>query len=161
MSHNADKLVLDVLSNNLTKYEEQYQRLVEGLPDILYSFSLSRGGIFYSPSVTGILGYTPEHLLNHPLLWNQSIHADDRMAVEISIRDFLLGKKFEIEYRIQHADGHWVWLRDRSISIHEHQGEFIIEGIATDITELRHAKERIETKNNRLYRSGEPPCQPL
>ena len=52
--------------------EERYRRLVERSPGILYVFSEERGGLFYSPRVETVLGYPPEHLVQHPFLWNES-----------------------------------------------------------------------------------------
>ena len=143
MEEELNERVLKALEEKLNNCEEQYQRLVEGLPDILYSFSTTRGGVFYSPSVSKVLGYSPEYLLDSPMHWSESIHPDDRSHIDVAVRDVLLGKYYEIEYRIRHADGHWVWLRDRSVSVHEKNEEPIIQGVATDITALRVTSARL------------------
>lgn len=135
--------VFTTLEKNLQQNEAQYRQLINALPDVLYSFSLSQGGIFYSPAVFKIIGHTPEYLLEHPFHWKNSIHPDDLIFAETTLRDFLLGKPFEINYRIQHADGHWVWLQDRSINCKEQDGDFIIQGIASDITERKLANEQL------------------
>ena len=53
--------------------EAQHRRLVEGMPDVVYTFSSKRGGLYYSPRVEHVLGYSVEHLYAHPFLWNESI----------------------------------------------------------------------------------------
>ena len=60
------------------KSEEQYHRLVENAPGIVYSFSNKRGGIYYSSRVEEILGYSPQYLYQNSFLWNTLIHPDDQ-----------------------------------------------------------------------------------
>lgn len=132
--------------------EERYRRLVEGTPDVVYTFSLVRGGTYYSPHVQEVLGYSPEHLCENPFLWNQSIHPDDEPLVKEAILTFETKRKFDIEYRIRHANGSWVWLRDRSIGRNILDGEMLIEGIATDIT-ARKISEHALRESEARYRA--------
>jgi len=143
MADEIPETIISTLEKNLQQNEEQYRRLIDALPDVLYSYSLAQGGIFYSPAVFKILGHTPEYLLEHPFLWKNSIHPDDLACTETTVRDFLLGKPYELAYRIRHAAGHWVWLRDRSISCYELHGDYIIQGIASDITEIKRSDQNL------------------
>jgi len=117
--------------------EARYRRLVENSPDIVYTFSNKRGGIYYSPRIEQVLGYSVEYLYSHPQLWNESVHPDDRDKVDEIIREFEIGKLFDIEYRVQDAQGNWRWLRDRSTGHDVGNGEVLIEGLVTDITERK------------------------
>jgi diguanylate cyclase (GGDEF)-like protein/PAS domain S-box-containing protein len=120
--------------------EDRYRCLVEGIPDIIYSFSGKSGNTYCSSQVTQILGYTPEQLLKDPFIWSKAIHADDVPKVHEAIKRFYEGNNFDIEYRIKDAAGKWVWLRDRSIDRRTADGEPVIHGIATDITLQKEAK---------------------
>lgn len=128
----------------LQESEDRYRRLVENAPDIVYMFSNQRGGIYYSPRVEQVLGYSAEHLYTHPMLWNESIHPEDRPHISKIISDLEVGKSFETEYRIQDAQGNWHWLQDRSIGREVDGGEVLIEGLATDITERKQAEEALK-----------------
>jgi len=69
----TSEAVLNILEKNLQQNEEQFRQLINALPDLLYSYSLKQGGIFFSPAVFNILGYTPDYLLEHPFYWKESI----------------------------------------------------------------------------------------
>ena len=128
---------------SLRESESKYKRLIENSPDIIYRFSVKRGGDYYSPTVTAILGHSVEHLYAHPFLWNESIHPEDRPVIARAIENYKAGSPFKVEYRIKNANGEWRWLYDRAIGSREENGDFIVEGLAMDITERKAAESRI------------------
>jgi PAS domain S-box-containing protein len=130
--------------------ESQYHALVEGMPGIVYSFSSKRGGLFYSSSATEILGNTPEQLLADPLLWQNSIHEDDRPRIKEVIANSGNGAPFQIEYRIRDARGGWHLFDDRSFGARDTGDEVIVDGLALDITSMRQAEEEIHARDIRL-----------
>ena len=121
--------------------EEKYRRLVEGSPDIVYSFSNKRAGTFYSSRVESVLSYSPAQMYQNPYLWRDSIHPDDQAKVDQAIQNQAKGVDMDIEYRIRDAQGQWHWLNDRSIGMQIQGDEILIEGLATDITERKHIEE--------------------
>ncbi|MDO8465666.1 MAG: PAS domain S-box protein, partial [Gallionella sp.] len=127
----------------LQESESKYRLLIENSPDIAYTFSVKRGSIYCSSQVTLLLGYSVEHLYANPFLWNESIHPEDRAAVVKAIEEFKHGAPFKIEYRIKNAHGGWRWFYDRAIGGREENGDFIIEGLAMDITERKQAEQSL------------------
>ncbi len=138
--------------NSLMESETKYRALVEGIPDLVYSYSTIRGGVYYSPNVKSVLGYTVSDLLQNPFLWHDSTHPEDLGRVDAAIQKFRDGKSFVIEYRIKDAKGNWHLFQDRSIGRTLESGEIIIEGVAADITLQREAEERLE-RSESDYRS--------
>jgi PAS domain S-box-containing protein len=128
---------------SLRESEAQYKRLVEGSPDIVWAFSDKRGTLYASSRVEAILGYSPEYLCENPWMWNKSIHPDDQGFIAQAISDFAAGKDLDIVYQIKNASGNWRWFNDRSIGRITINGETIIEGISTDITERRLLEEQL------------------
>ncbi|MGB8645136.1 MAG: PAS domain S-box protein [Anaerolineae bacterium] len=124
--------------------EDKYRRLVENAPDIVYVFSNRRGGIYYSPRAETALGYPLDYLYAHPFLWNESIHPDDRARVTQTIQESAGGKAFAGEYRVRDAQGNWRWFYDRSTETHSENGETLIEGLATDITERKQREREMQ-----------------
>ncbi len=133
----------------LQESEAKYCRLVESLPDILYTYSVQRGGIYYSPQVEKVLGYTVEHLRNHPSLWHDSISPEELPAVEQAIQKSAIGQRIELEYRIRDAYGKWHWFHDRSVSITNEADEILINGIATDITDRKRDEEAMRRREKK------------
>jgi|GEM_PF-5763822 len=143
------------VEQSLQESERKYRRLIENSPDIVYTFSVKRGGIYFSSKVISILGYSVEHLYANPFLWNESIHPEDRAVVARAIEELKTGSPFKVEYRIKNADGDWRWLHDRSISSREENGDFIIEGLAMDITERKAAEEQLQQSKEDIQRYAE------
>jgi len=136
----------------LKESEEKYRRLIEHLPDIVYVFSDKRGCVFNSPSVATILGYSLERLYADPFLWNSSIHEDDRLRVQKSIEEAMCGIPFTMEYRIYDAAGVEHWFLDRMIERHAVDGEVLLEGFASDITDRKQKEAMLLKKIDELER---------
>jgi PAS domain S-box-containing protein len=135
--------------HTLRESEQKYRSLVEGLPDIVWSFSTKKGTVYASSRVKSILGYTPQYLYEHPWLWNKSIHPEDHARVSKVIVDFMKGKDFAIEYRIKDAKGRWRWFLDRSVGRRKFKDEVIIEGISTEITVRKQIAEQLRLSEAR------------
>ncbi|WP_024544822.1 PAS domain-containing protein [Picosynechococcus sp. NKBG15041c] len=127
----------------LAESQTRYQEMVEGIPAIIYQYSLQQGGIFYSSQLENILGYDVDFLKAHPSLWNQSIHPEDQEKVNEVFRHLCPGKNFSLEYRILDAKGDWRWLYDCSFSIRQIDSDWLIDGFVLDITERKHFDETL------------------
>ena len=127
----------------LRESEARYRRLVEKSPDTLYVFSSKFGGIYYSNRAEELLGYSLNYLHAHPFLWKESIHPDDQASIAKTIEDSGSGNQFALEYRLRDSQGNWKWVYDRSIQTTDKDGEVLIEGLVTDITERKRSEERL------------------
>lgn len=130
--------------------ERQFRRLVEKSPDILYKYSAREGGIYYSPRVGDVLGYTPEYLLEHAMCWHDSIHPSDLARVDLAIEALFAGTGFDIEYRIQDIHGEWHWFHDRNMDIRRQGKDVIVEGLVMDITERKQAEDALKKSNDKF-----------
>ena len=137
----------------LRESESKYRRLVENLPDTVYVYSSRRGGLFYSQRAEELLGYPLEHLYAHPHIWNESVHPEDRQAVEAAIRQAGQNRVFSVAYRLRDAHGEWKWVLDRAMEIRTRDGESLIEGIAKDITDLKRNEEQIRKLSQAVEQS--------
>ncbi|NVN91012.1 MAG: response regulator [Desulfuromonadales bacterium] len=126
----------------LRESEERYRTLMESVPALIYRFSTTRGGLFYSPQVETVFGFPLRNFYDNPMLWRDSIHPDDYDRVMNSICSFDADGTdgFDIEYRIRSRSGDWVWLNDRSVRRVKIHGDVIIDGIAQDISARKKAE---------------------
>lgn len=147
---NHDVTERKLSEEKLRESEARHRRLVEGAPAIVYTFSNKRGGIYYSPVVGEVLGYSPEYLYAHPFLWQESIHPEDVAVMEQAVRQAEAGSPYNIEYRIRDVHEKWRWFSDLSVGCSFESGEAIIEGLATDITERKKMAEELQASHQHL-----------
>ena len=109
----------------------------------------------YDPLVVGEVGFQ---------FFTDKLHPDDYEPVMQNMRDHLMGKTkaYEVEYRIRHKNGHYLWYYDRgTVTKRDQDGKpLILQGIVFDISEskkieneLIHLSERdalTHTFNRRL-----------
>jgi two-component system cell cycle sensor histidine kinase PleC len=118
----------------------------------LWDWDLARGRIFWSHSMFAILGLpAKEDLLTFGDI-SALVHPDDVRLYELAA-ELAEGRAGTIDhdFRMRHADGHWVWLRVRCELVHQpdDNGQHLI-GIAVDITEQKYLAERTAEADLRL-----------
>ena len=126
----------------LQESEARYASIAKNSPAAIYRFSSRCGGLYFSPRILDLLGYTPEELLRQPMLWHDSIHPEDLPRVDATIAAAMSGQpSFDLVYRIRAASGDLRWFRDRASCLQQPDGEVLVDGIAMDITEATRADE--------------------
>lgn len=152
------------VSRNITERMEAEQRLEESrnlltriadtIPDVLYLYDLSRRRIVYVNSrVTGVLGYTPEHIQGkddtalHALLHPEDVEVF--ASWEHRMRTAADGELLEVEYRVKHVNGAYRWFHvQASVCTRTAEGApDTLLAIAEDITARKQlralARERV------------------
>ncbi|MDX1514461.1 MAG: PAS domain S-box protein, partial [Gammaproteobacteria bacterium] len=134
---------------------EQLLKVLDQSPAVTYVAESvpDYAALFISNGVRGLLGYQPEDLTGSPSFWVSRVHPEDRSRVFEELERLTGSGQTAIEYRFQHADGGWRWLRDESRLLKNgHAGEDRIVGTLTDVTErvavedeLRYARQQFET----------------
>jgi two-component system cell cycle sensor histidine kinase PleC len=118
----------------------------------LWDWDLSRGRIFWSQSMFTMLGLdTRSDLLTFGEV-NALVKSDDIDLFEIA--DQLISSKIDHidqTFRMQHTDGHWIWLRVRcELSQATADASMHLIGIAVDITEQKSLAEKTVEADLRL-----------
>jgi two-component system cell cycle sensor histidine kinase PleC len=118
----------------------------------LWDWDLSRGRIFWSQSMFTMLGLeTRSDLLTFGEV-NALVKSDDIDLFEIA--DQLISSKINCidhTFRMQHTDGHWIWLRVRcELSQAAADSGLHLIGIAVDITEQKSLAEKTVEADLRL-----------
>jgi PAS domain S-box-containing protein len=133
----------------LRQAEARYRAMVELIPAVTYTDYVGADGItvmgFVSPQMEDILGFPPKRFLDDGGFWFELMHPDDLAhlrAIDAFNNSDL--EPFEHEYRMRHADGHWVWVHDTSTAVLGEGGtlEYFL-GFLTDVSSRRDAEERL------------------
>jgi diguanylate cyclase (GGDEF)-like protein/PAS domain S-box-containing protein len=123
---------------------DDYRRLVERLPAIVYSCEMGEHGHwrYVSPQIEEILGYSPEEWMSDPTLWAERLHPDDReRALEQETRQVASeGGAPPVDYRMITRDGDVVWILDEAVLEPDHDGTPVWHGVLYDITERKNAE---------------------
>ncbi|MDO8673727.1 MAG: PAS domain S-box protein [Dehalococcoidia bacterium] len=135
----------------LRESEEKYRVLLENIPEVVWMADKKGNTVFISPHVEEVMGFTPAELYEvRPDIWFGRIHPDDLAGVKAAFQMlFDTNQRFDIEYRIQRADGNWIWVHDRGFSTYSTGGQTYAQGVFSDITGPRQAAE-VQQQNHEL-----------
>jgi diguanylate cyclase (GGDEF)-like protein/PAS domain S-box-containing protein len=127
---------------------DDYRRLVERLPAIVYSCELGERGRwrYVSPQIEGILGYRPEEWMADPGLWAERLHPDDRERAleQESLKVAAEGSAPPVDYRMITREGNIVWILDEAVLEPDGDGTPIWHGVLYDITERKIAEQELQ-----------------
>jgi two-component system cell cycle sensor histidine kinase PleC len=118
----------------------------------LWDWDLSRGRIFWSQSMFTLLGLESRSDLLTFGEVNALVKSDDIDLFAIADR-LIAGELKHIDqtFRMQHTDGHWIWLRVRcELSQGANDAGLHLIGIAVDITEQKSLAEKTVEADLRL-----------
>jgi diguanylate cyclase (GGDEF)-like protein/PAS domain S-box-containing protein len=127
---------------------QDYRRLVERLPVIVYTAGLGEQGEWHyvSPQVEEILGYTAEEFKNDPGLWARLLHPEDReQALAIEKEEYLGDRNTRpTEYRMCTRGGSVVWMLDEAVLEADEHGVPVWHGVLYDITERKRTEADLQ-----------------
>ncbi len=142
-----DKRV-DEFLDQISSGGEDYRRLVERLPAIVYASELGENGRwrYVSPQVEEILGYTPEEWMADPELWAKLLHPDDRERALSQETRKTIGNRNPppVDYRMITRDGRIVWILDEAVLEPDETGTPVWHGVLYDITERKSAEQELQ-----------------
>ncbi|SDD61930.1 diguanylate cyclase domain-containing protein [Aquimonas voraii] len=101
--------------------EQLYRTLAERTRDLVVRIGPDGGRRYVSPSSLSLLGYSPETLLQPR--W-ELVHPEDQPKLrDLLGRLFSEGGTAQVEFRIRHEQGHWVWLEALAERVPDASGE--------------------------------------
>jgi PAS domain S-box-containing protein len=123
--------------------EQRYRTLVTNIPDVAWLVDRDGNTLFVSPNVEKVIGHTPDEVYRAGAMgWFGRIHPDDLPLVRRQF-DALVGGAgtFDLEYRLRHRGGRWIWVHDRAVATYEEHGTTYVYGLYSDITDRKHAEQ--------------------
>jgi len=129
------------------KAKRQLELAIEAADLGVYDFDLVNGNVTLNPRYLEMLGYLPGELEFNHALWLSMLHPDDLPALNKAFLEDVQGllAGVEVEYRMRHKAGHWVWLMDRAKGFFDVPGGAITRVVGThrDLTAHKSSEEKL------------------
>ena len=141
------------IEKELIETRRRLQYLLTSSPAVIYT--CEPGGdyrtTFMSETVKGQLGYEPQEFLNDPGFWAKHVHPEDSARVFEGLSHLFEEDSHIHEYRFQHKDGSYRWMRDDLRLMLDPGGNPAeIVGCWIDIDDRKQAEENLQKAHNEL-----------
>jgi PAS domain S-box-containing protein len=140
--------VMDVTERKRT--EGRIRQIIDTIPAYAWSAKPDGAVDFINERFLEFTGRSNEEILGWE--WESIIHPDDLHRFVGLWREALAaGAPMESEVRVRRSDGHYRWLLNRNVPLHDELGTIVKwYGTATDIDDRRRAEEALRTSHAAL-----------
>ncbi|MEN1761458.1 PAS domain S-box protein [Anoxynatronum sibiricum] len=143
--------------DSLVKERQRLADIIEGTRVGTWEWNVQTGKIMLNERWAEMVGYTlaelePTNIDTRELF----VHPDDLKASEVQLQEVFSHQRdhYDIEYRMKHRDGHWVWVQDRGnvTSWTTDDEPLLMSGTHTDITEKKLVAKAL-AESEKAYRA--------
>ena len=149
----TDLTQLKQVEAELRDSEERFNLAMQGSNDGLWDWNIETGEVYFSPRWKEMLGYTVDEIQNELSEWSERVHPDDLAQVTVDVKKYFNREIpiYQNTHRVQHKDGHYVWILDRGIAIWDAEGKPVrMVGTHTDLTQLKQVENELNVLNRDL-----------
>lgn len=136
--------------------EERLELALRGGDLGTWDLNVRTNEVIYDERWAEMLGYSLDEISDNLDFWKENIHPDDLPGVMKRIDAYMQGAldNYEVEHRLKHRDGHYVWVISRGrVIARDPNGEPVrVCGTHLDITERKNAEQALR-ENEEKYRS--------
>jgi len=134
------------MNRKLRESEERYALALHAANDGIWDWNIKTNQIHYSARWKEMLGLQENDLSASPQEWFDLIHPEDKALFREKLASHLDGviSHFEIEYRIKHTNGEFLWVLSRGVSVRDTKGTpYRMVGSQSDVTARKLVEERL------------------
>ena len=135
--------------------EARFVELANNVEDVFYSWDAKTREMLYvnSPCET-IWGLSQSDLQEHALTYLDRVIEEDRVVMRSALEKLLAGgDAVDLTYRIKHANGYLVWVRELAHAVFDEHGQVQrVVGTARDVTARERARQELQRKQKKLTR---------
>ncbi len=127
------------------QWKERYELVVAASGQVAYDYDVPTGRIVWGLTMEELLGYAPEEYGGGFDQWLEWLHPDDKEETLRLLNQAEAACSFwDVQYRLRHKGGHYVWIRDRGFFVPDEKGKASRQmGMLEDVTERKSAEEKI------------------
>ncbi len=132
----------------LRESDERYRLLANSMDDLVILVAPDGRRLYISPSITRVTGYSTAEILAQD--FRTRTHPDDMERMERNFSANVAGENTQIEYRLRHKSGEYIWLDVRCTPIRGADGR--VEQIlycSRDVTARRRIEEALRASEAR------------
>jgi len=143
----SDISALQQATRALQQSESRFRGLVANLPGVVYrctnddEWSMR----YISDEVLSLTGYPPTDFIDNRVRSFSSIVHPDDLPITYRANDSIARHEvFELTYRLRHADGHSVWVREKGRGEYDSRGRLVwVDGFIWDISERKEIEDEL------------------
>lgn len=138
-------LELDEATHALGKSQARLALALEASELALWDWDLQSDQVHHS-HLRELFGIDPEQVREMLRDLTPSLHPDDAPALRRALIEHMKGRSedYHVEYRVRHADGHWVWIEDRGRAVERDASGRVLRMLGTrrNVSERRQQQEQ-------------------
>ncbi len=140
------RLVIKEFFDDIAQREERFRTISTQISGAVFRCKPNDTVEFVNSAIEAISGYQSiTNIQKGGYAWYNIVHPIDRERVQTQIAEAIAGhKSYEIEYRIQHANGSERWVNENGQAQYHADGTLQwIDGLITDISERKQMEEKL------------------
>lgn len=120
-----------------------YESLIQAMGEVAYEYLVPKDNIILLGKTEKIFGNSKSKFGNNRRNWSSRIHPKDLPRVENEFsRSYKENQVFDIEYRVKHKSGKYMWVHDRGIIHIDNSGNLeSVIGVLKNITEYKQSEK--------------------
>lgn len=134
------------LEQKVLESEQRYELAITGSSVGIWDWSIPTNALFWSSRFKEIVGIADKKFRPHLDEFTSRLHPDERDQVMEAVQQHLEHRiPYDIEYRLRHHDGYYVWIHARGQAIWNEHGEPLrMAGSVDDITTAKISAKQLE-----------------
>ncbi|MFT3906565.1 MAG: EAL domain-containing protein [Steroidobacteraceae bacterium] len=129
----------------LQRSEQRFEYAARRTSLGIWDWDIRRNRMYASPRLMEILGLDPLQPVADFGSWAQAVHPDDSSQLATTLRRARTESScFDMEFRVRHASGAYIWVNVRGVTARDSQGRPLrMAGSLADISPRRQADQRL------------------
>jgi PAS domain S-box-containing protein len=137
----------------LEQSNARFEAAMLAVRGIVFEWNLQTQHVYRSEGLFDLLGIRAEDAPPTREWWAERVHPEDLQRCQSAFQAALVGidshserlrQRFESEYRVRHAAGHWVEVLERNYLHYDARGKLLkVVGFTTDISDRKQAEENL------------------